>query len=134
MLEIKGAEVDPMFEKLYHDYYPSADFEPIKTAANTGQVVILQVFFERVLLGYLVARMDVLFNGAKELAVIRALAIQKGRNPIEHILSHGLKEFGKRLGVDSVRIHSDTKGLTALAEEAGYEFLETVLVARLKNV
>ncbi len=133
MLEIKGAEIDPMFEKLYAEYYAPGTFIPIKTAAESGRVTILQVFFERILIGYLVAKIDTLFDGTKELAVFRALAVVKGKNPIAHVVSHGLREYARRLGLDSVRVHSDVRGLDALLEEAGYEFQENIFVTRIKK-
>lgn len=133
MLEIKGTVPDPIFETLYKNYYPQSDFEPIKTAASEGRLTVLQVFVEKILIGYLVAREDVVFGGKRELAVIRALACVKGKNPIAHVLAHGLSRFAESHGFDSVRIHSDRRGMDAFLEEAGFEFQESVFVKELSH-
>lgn len=133
MLEIKGAQPDNILQVLYREYYPESEFEPIKSAAIDGKLTILQVFWEKVLIGYLVAREDVLFGGKKELAVIRAMACVKGKNPIAHVLAHGLSRFALSHGFDSVRIHSDRRGMDAFLEEAGFEFQESVFTKDLSH-
>lgn len=131
ILHIRGTECSDDFEKLYRESFSDSEFESINQALASRQVVALEVVLDNLLIGYLVAFEDTLLNGKRELAIIRALSCVKGKSPLSHIISHGLGQFAKSLSVNSVRIHSERRGLDSLLEESGYKFKESIFIKEL---
>ena len=131
-VSITTAEWNDRLKKLVTELDRVVGMEAIKTHIVSGAISAYEVFFEKNSIGFFLTRGETLWNGAKELVILHALSEVKGKTPLSSLLSVFLPKLAADQGFESIRIHSERRGLDAVLEETGFKFQESVFTKRVK--
>lgn len=91
-----------------------------------GLISLFEVYADDKLLGIILGKVDRLWDGSFELAVLLGAAVDKPPIPFTRHLRPLLDQLAHDQGCKSIRIHSDQRGVSWIIEKNNYRFLETV--------
>ena len=118
-------------EKLLEDMNPLIGVPILKKAVDEEKIAAFEVIADEVSIGFILVRIESLFNGDIELVVMHALSEIKGRSPLSHIVSVMLPDVAKHYGAKSIRIHSDMRKMDDFLEREGFRFMESIFVKKV---
>jgi len=100
----------------------------IQLGIENETFTLFEVVFEGKRLGILLTRLDVTFDGEKELVVMFAVSEFKTSFPFSSLLGPVYEEIARSHGAKRIRTHSSRRGVDRLLEQNGYEFIESVFI------
>jgi len=106
--------------------------ESIKGGVDRGEISLYEMKADGLSIGIFLVRIEQLWGGIPELAILYGAAESKIKVPFTSLAAPFIEQIAREAGVKSIRIHSERKGLDAIAEENGYKFLESVFRKRLE--
>lgn len=131
-LTLKKSGWGERLERLMIDLNPSVGVEALKKKIEEGVVSVFEVFCDEYSIGYFTARVDVLYDGSRDLVLLQAMSEVKGSTPIAHVTGVLLPELAKMNGCQKVRIHSSMRKLDYFLEREGFEFQESVFFKKVE--
>lgn len=98
----------------------------LRILTEQGRVQIYNILKDDLHLGYFFARVDVLPNGTRELAIMHGVSIAHTPKPFTHIISGIFPWIARQRNCQKLRIHSSQRKLDSLLEDNGLRFRESV--------
>jgi hypothetical protein len=124
--------LDSSIDKLLEKLDPQVGIEALKKRIAEKTIFLYDVLFDSKRLGIFIARIDTLYDGEKELVIMHAVSDFEIEHPLTSVLNPVFDSLAKELGIKSVRIHSERRGIDKLLEDSGYKFIENVFQKRVE--
>lgn len=129
----KGCAWNDRLEALVTSLNPEIGVEAVKNQVEKNHFMPFEVFVDEVSIGFFVIRIDVTYDGKKELVHLFSLSEVKGRTPIHHVMGSLVMNIARDLGCQRVRVHSEIRKIDSFLEREGFEFRESVFVKEVSN-
>jgi len=131
VVNIKQIPFDTSVEPLIEKINPVVGIQALKELISAGKIYLYGVFFDNKRLGVFIARVDILFNGEKELVIMHASSDFNIERPLTSVLNPVFDSLAKETNIKLIRIHSEQRGIDKLLGDSGYKFIESVFQKRL---
>lgn len=89
-------------------------------------ISLFEVHADGLLLGIFISKVDALVNGSRELVVLHGSAVEKPAVGFMTILDPILTKVAQDHGLQSIRVHSDKKGIDRVLTDHNYAFQEAI--------
>ncbi len=122
----KTAYDDQKHRVLLEKIDPAVGVACLAGTVQRDLIMLFEVHADGLLLGIFLARIDRLIDGGRDLVICHAAAVDKPSIAMTRILNAIFDQVARDYGLNSVRIHSDKKGLDRIMEKNNYVFQEAV--------
>lgn len=102
-----------------------------RAAVQANEIGLYEVQANEFSIGIFLVRLVHRMTGEKELVILHGAAEHAIKTPLTSILGPHFDYIARSCGAKYVRVHSQRRGLDAVLQEHGYEFMETVFVKEL---
>jgi len=113
-------------EKLIDAYVDARiGLDGIKENIKAGKIAFYGVYGDKVLIGFLLIRIDVNYAGSEEMVVMYSQCLKKIDRPFFSFLGELYDQIanGRR-----IRIHSERRAIDKVIEQQGFKFVEAVYI------
>ncbi len=122
-----GPEIEASVERLNPVYGVTV----LKAKVESGAFGLFEISVEDRRLGVLITRLDTMLDGSKELVIMHAVGDFKTSQNLVGVLSFAFDNLARMHKVKVIRVHTSRRGMDALLEENGYQFIENVYKKRI---
>jgi len=122
----KTAFSDQKHRALLEKVNPAVGVDCLAGTIQRDMNALYEVHADGLLLGIFVSRIERLIDGSKELVILHGSAAEKIPFPFTSVLNRVWDQVAKDNGLNSIRVHSDKRGLDRILEKNKYEFQEAV--------
>lgn len=93
---------------------------------TSKEFMIFEVYVNDQILGIFLAKVDSLIDNTREFVILNAAAVVDPEVPLTSVLNPVFSAVARQIGLRSIRVHSDKKGLDKLLEENNFIFMESI--------
>ena len=105
---------------------PSVGVDLLIGRVQRGSITLFEIHADGLLLGLFLARIDCLVDGTQELVVLHGSAVVNPAVGFMTICDPVFTQVARDHGLQSIRVHSDKKGIDRTLTAHNYVFQETI--------